>query len=141
MLHFLEDNDLEPRALGRSDYPVGLPLREIYGIARHCAGGVILGFEQFRSITGISKPDSDHEEYADKPTSFPTPWNHLEAGILYGLKVPLLIFREEGIAGGIFDAGVTDVFTHQMPSSVYNPGLKEVFRKWHVSVCNTYYAD
>src|SRR5882757_4893898 len=86
VLHFLDDNQLEPRALGRSDYPVGLPLREVYGIAKHCAGGVILGFEQFRSLRGISKPDSDSEEQVDADTSFPTPWNHLEAGILFGLK-------------------------------------------------------
>ena len=44
----LDDNDLEPRALGRSDYPTELPLREVLLIARHCSGGIILGFEQFR---------------------------------------------------------------------------------------------
>ncbi len=139
--HYLEEGQLEPRALGRSDYPLDLPLREVFGIARHCAGGVILGFEQFRSTLGVSKPGSSKEEKIDGDYSFPTPWNHLEAGILYGLKLPLLIFREQGVTGGIFDTGVTDVFTHQMPEYVSDQGLKEVFRKWEVRVRNKYYEE
>jgi hypothetical protein len=51
----LEDNDLEARALGRSDYPTELPLREVLLIARHCSGGIILGFEQFRASGGLRK--------------------------------------------------------------------------------------
>jgi hypothetical protein len=39
----LDDNDLEARALGRSDYPTELPLRDVLLIARHCSDGVILG--------------------------------------------------------------------------------------------------
>ena len=51
----LDDNDLEARALGRSDYPTELPLREVLLIARHCPGGIILGFEQFRRERWIEK--------------------------------------------------------------------------------------
>lgn len=47
---------------------------------------------------------------------FPSPWNHLESGILFGLHLPLLVFAEEGVSGGVFDRGVTDVFIHRMPS-------------------------
>src|SRR5690349_16682700 len=71
---------LEPRALGRSDYPTEFPLREVLVIARHCSGGVILGFEQFRSTRGINYPDTPDAQAVNTPTSFPTPWNHLEAG-------------------------------------------------------------
>lgn len=46
---------LEPRALGRSDYPTDLPLREVYVLATHCSGGVILGFDQFFTEDGICK--------------------------------------------------------------------------------------
>src|SRR6266480_7549298 len=53
----LDDNDLEPRALGRSDYPTELPLREVLLIARHCSGGIILGFEQFRADSGMLKQE------------------------------------------------------------------------------------
>jgi hypothetical protein len=45
ILRELDRNGLEARSLGRSDYPTELPLREVLTIARHCAGGVILGFQ------------------------------------------------------------------------------------------------
>jgi hypothetical protein len=38
LMQFLDELNLEPRALGRSDYPSELPLREVLVIARHCAG-------------------------------------------------------------------------------------------------------
>ena len=37
----LEDHDLEPRTVGRSDYAVDTPLREVLVLGRHCGGGII----------------------------------------------------------------------------------------------------
>ena len=31
------------------------------------------------------------------------------------MGLPLLVFKEDGISGGVFDSGVTDVFIHKMP--------------------------
>jgi hypothetical protein len=133
ILDELKRHALEPRALGRSDYPTELPLREVYLLAKHCAGGIVLGFEQFLADTGTWKRATSEARAAAGPTPFPTPWNHLEAGILFGLDLPLLVFREERIAGGIFDHGVTDVFVHPMPvpplSRANRNSLAEVFRK------------
>jgi len=141
VLRQLKRYKLTARALGRSDYPTELPLREVLVIAKHCAGGVILGFEQFRSLTGISKRGTAEERNIDTATAFPTPWNNLEAGILFGLGLPLLIFRSTGISGGIFDTGVTDVFIHPMPSAGRNEGLDDVFLKWQSSVRQRYYSE
>jgi hypothetical protein len=138
ILRYLSRYKLEPRALGRSDYPTELPLREVLGIAEHCAGGVILGFEQFRSLEGIDRPGTDLEKKVPEPRSFPTPWNQLEAGILFTLKLPLLVFREENVSGGIFDDGVMEAFTHRMPTSARTTGLNDVFLKWYASVHQTY---
>ena len=143
ILKQLEKLHLAPRALGRSDYPTELPLREVFVIAKHCAGGVILGFEQFRASGGTFKPDAPDERVDTGTISYPTPWNHLEAGILFGLGVPLLIFREPGIAGGVFDPGVTDVFVNRMPTGAdtteQTKSLNEVFLKWQASVRVKYY--
>jgi hypothetical protein len=140
VMRFLKRYGLQPRSLGRSDYPTELPLREVLVIARHCAGGIILGFEQYRSLNGINKPGTPDEKIQSFATSFPTPWNQLEAGILFGLRLPLLIFREESISGGIFDAGVTDVFIHPMPCSGGNgKALNDVFLKWQANVRQKYY--
>jgi hypothetical protein len=140
----LADNGLEPQALGRSDYPTELPLREVLLIARRCSGGVILGFEQFRADSGVSKPGTASEKVISTQTSFPTPWNQLEAGILFSQKLPLLVFREDGVTGGIFDNGVSDVFIHPMPSLTINKAskaaLKQVFAKWTAKVRDHYYT-
>jgi len=145
LVRFLDELNLEPRALGRSDYPAEFPLREVVVIANHCAGGLILGFEQFHTTTGTWKRGAkDQRKVPAKGSAlFPTPWNHLEAGILFGLGLPILIFREDGISGGVFDDGVTDVFVHKMPpprpKSADQASLKEVFLKWHARVSARYY--
>ena len=49
----LDALQFEARALGRSDYPADLPIREIYSLATHCSGGVILGFSQFEGTGSV----------------------------------------------------------------------------------------
>ena len=136
---------LEPRALGRSDYPSEFPLREVFVIAKHCSGGIILGFEQFRATAGVWQPGTKKPRRIPrgKPEHFPTPWNHLEAGILFGMQLPLLIFREVSVSGGVFDEGVTDVFIHSIPEGDIGgatlDALREVMLKWSSKVREHYY--
>ncbi|MGA2904354.1 MAG: hypothetical protein ABSD98_11020 [Candidatus Korobacteraceae bacterium] len=134
---------LEPRALGRSDYPTDYPLREVAIIAQHCSGGVILGFEQFYTDRGTWKRGSAESKSLRSPVSFPTAWNHLEAGVLFSLHLPLLVFKEPNVSGGVFDSGVTDVFIHKMPvpplKAVDKKGLGGVFLKWQSKVREHYY--
>lgn len=138
----LEELQLEPRALGRGDYPKDYPLKEVYIIANHCAGGIILGFEQVYIEKGIKNRNTPKSKEIHEPVLLPTPWNNLEAGILFGLKLPLLIFKEDGIEGGIFDVGISDAFVHEMPP--VNPDkdrlneLKQVFLKWFAYVSKKY---
>jgi hypothetical protein len=145
IVHELKRLQLEPRALGRSDYPSDFPLREVLVIAKHCSGGIILGFRQFTATVGVWKSGTKEPRklLRGKPEYFPTPWNHLEAGILFGLQLPLLIFREEPMRGGVFDEGVTDVFIHGMPPGNLVGGNLEAFRevllKWSARVREHYY--
>jgi hypothetical protein len=143
VLRELARHNLEPRALGRSDYPTDLPLREVFLLAKHCSGGVILGFEQFSASAGTWKRGSPEQRKQATAVRFPTSWNHLEAGILYALALPLLVFAEDGISGGVFDPGVSDVFVHKMPtqgmSASSKKGLQAVFQKWQASVRSHYY--
>jgi hypothetical protein len=139
----VERYKLEWRSLGRSDYPNDLPLREVLRMVRHCSGGIILGFEQYRMTGGKVRPGSPKERTADM--SFPTPWNHLEAGILYGAGLPLMIFREPNVEGGVFDAGNTEVFIHPMPTGAMSAeaydDLDSVFQNWQSRVRNHYYGE
>lgn len=145
IFRLLDELNLEPRALGQSDYPTQLPLREVHTIAKHCSGAVILGFEQIRAEAGTIKPGTQMESFITNPISFPTPWNHLEAGILFSMSLPMLVFRDTSITGGIFDSGVTDVFIHTMPkpnlSQADSAGLQNVFLKWQANVRRHYYGE
>ncbi|MFQ5822545.1 MAG: hypothetical protein ACE5JB_00655 [bacterium] len=141
----LDQLGIEPRALGRTDYPSDFPLREVLVIAKHCSSGVILGFTQFSTDSGIWKEGTPDAEPNNETLAFPTSWNQLEAGILFSLGLPLLVFKEENISGGAFDSGVTDVFIHKMPIgrlSVENKkALREVFLNWQRKVRAHYYGD
>lgn len=140
----LELMKLEPRTLGREDYPTDYPLREVYSIARHCAGGIIIGFSQFETESGVWKKETESEKEQNGLIAFSSPWNQLEAGILFGLKLPLLIFREENISGGVFDPGATDVFIHTLKDlpiekDIENK-LETLILKWAANVRQRYYA-
>ncbi|MBK8414140.1 MAG: hypothetical protein IPL22_06265 [Bacteroidetes bacterium] len=67
----------------------------------------------------------------------PTPWNHIEAGILFGLKLPLLIFKENRVTGGVFDNGISDAFVHTFPDKLTaqkKDEIKQVIQKWFAQV-------
>lgn len=108
-----------------------------------------MGFEQFQATSGtrkrgVGKERGERPLSPEETLSFPTPWNNLEAGILFALNLPLLIFRENNISGGVFDTGVTDVFIHKMPSPTINTkgrnSVKEVFLKWYAKISLHYYS-
>lgn len=145
ILRRLDELGMEPRTLGTTDYPSDFPLKEVLVIAKHCCGGVILGFEQLCVTAGTWKSGTAVEKHIVGPTSLPTPWNQLETGILFALGRPLLVFRERVLTGGVFDPGVTDVFIHKMPigrlSRADANALREVFLNWQRKVRALYYGD
>ena len=142
----LGQQGLEARTLGKTDYPTSFPLREVLTLAKHCSGGVILGFSQLRIIQGMLKEGTQNQTRINRRQlmQMPTPWNQLEAGILFALNIPLLVFREDGITGGVFDNGVTDLFIHPMPKPSIDyderKALKQVFQKWTGLVQAHYYG-
>ncbi len=56
----------------------------------------------------------------------------------------MLVFRDKGISGGVFDNGVTDLFIHEMPPAKMTrqqrKALREVFAKWAAEVRKHYYS-
>jgi hypothetical protein len=65
-------------------------------------GALILGLRQLRIDEGCWRPDTVAP--ADPAKWWPTPWNHVEAGMAIMAGLPLLAIREDGVAGGIFDS-------------------------------------
>ncbi|HXP63223.1 MAG TPA: hypothetical protein VN829_22165 [Dongiaceae bacterium] len=135
---------LDCRTLGRTDWAGNTtPLREIVGLAKHCAGGLICGFSQFVVHRGTRKGGTPRAANIDATVAFPTPWNQLEAGILFALDLPLLVFREPRAEGGVFDMGSSDLFIHDMPmgklTRTGRTALREGIRKWAALVYSRYY--
>ena len=130
----LDHLGLEWRSLGQTDYPNKYPLHEVYVLAKHCCGGLILGFSQFEAKGGVWKKGTRLEVKQNKLIAFPTPWNQIESGILFALRLPLLVFCEDNVSGGIFDRGITDLFIHQMPLGRLSPqnkkAVNEIIAKW-----------
>ncbi|HYF03430.1 MAG TPA: hypothetical protein VEC36_08640, partial [Patescibacteria group bacterium] len=85
---------------------------------------------------------TEEESRVNSQLIFPSPWNNLEAGILYTLRKPLIIFKEDGITDEIFDEGVSEFFIHKM-SIINNTdnALRETLLKWQGLVRTHYYED
>jgi hypothetical protein len=140
----LDDNDLEARALGRSDYPTELPLREVPLIARHCSGGIILGFEQFCE-RWIEKARNSRRRASQHTNSIS---DSLESfGVRHSFWAPS---SDSSVPRRrhhrrLFDTGVSDVFIHHMPSAnikgAAKDALRQVFQRWAGRVREHYYDD
>jgi hypothetical protein len=109
---------LEISSLGSKQYSNGAPLIGVCELMNDCAGAIILGFKQIVVQKCIEKEGTDRQNNDRKGFFLPTPWNQIESGIAFVLNLPLLIINEKGVEGGIFDAGVTDKFIHQIDLSV-----------------------
>lgn len=136
---------LSASTVGRSVLPLQSPLGEVYQLARRCAGGLILGFRQTAAIDTIRWPGSKFQKQDQGHTYSSSPWNQLEAGILYSLGVPMLIFAEEGVTGGIFDRGVANHFIHEFSAEAFNEEAAErmgmLILDWSRHVINYYMED
>jgi hypothetical protein len=137
----LNEENLQPRALGRSDFPQSDPMTEVYYIARACYGGIILGFSQIESENGILRRGTPGEAKIDKVVT-PTPWNQIEAGIIVALRRPLLVFTEATVTGGVFDQGAFNGYLQRFnPASMKDEDweqIRERVRLWSASVRATF---
>lgn len=109
----LEERSLRPRTLGATDYSNATPIGAVKNVMEQCQGAAILGFSQIRVIEGLAKEGTDKQEDLTEHL-LPTAWNHIEAGMAFALGLPVLIVKEEGVSGGVFDLGVSDRFIHEV---------------------------
>ena len=144
----IKTRGLQISSLGSKQYSNKAPLLGVHELMNDCEGAVIMGFKQIEVQQCIEKEGTDKESNNRKGFFLPTPWNHLEAGIAFALDLPLLIIREKGVEGGIFDVGVTDKFIHQIDLSVRNgreinvqiekyfksEAFLQPFNEWHEEV-------
>ncbi|MGA2452021.1 MAG: hypothetical protein ABSG93_00755 [Solirubrobacteraceae bacterium] len=128
----LIERGLAPRTLGETDYPNSAPIDAVRRVLDDCDGAIILGMVQLRVADGLLKAGSPSEQNATG-TLWPTAWNHIEAAMAFMRDLPLLIVRERGISGGVFDVGNTDRFVHQAdmsPDWLASEPFLQPFNEW-----------
>ena len=109
----LDGEGLQARTLGVTDYPGSAPLGEVVTLMRQCSGAIALGLRQLHVKAGTRKEGSANQAEVND-LHLPTPWNQIEAGMAVALDRPLLVAREQGVEGGVFDLGSSDRFIHQV---------------------------
>lgn len=98
---------LNPRTIGVTDYPNHAPLDEVITLMGKCSGAIILGYPQIEVATGFLK------DKGIKSVLLPTEWNHIEAGLAYAQRLPLLVIHHFGVERGVFEHGALNCFIHK----------------------------
>lgn len=114
-LTLIKSYDLNPRTLGESDYATESPLDEVIAIMNQCVGAIILGYPQIIIKNGtLEKNNID----SNSLLVLASEWNHIEAGIAYFKKLPLLVIHHTDVSSrGIFCMGSLNKFLHKVDMS------------------------
>lgn len=121
LLERLEGEGLEVQTLERPDYPNFGAIVEVRRIMSGCAGAIVTGFPELRIERGLWRSGTPEEKRVEDSAET-TPWSQIEGGMAVMLGIPILVFRERRVSGGIFDidaneVGLYQVFVDDDPSS------------------------
>jgi hypothetical protein len=123
---FLNGHGFHSVRLGAGSYSTKAPLQAVIDLMKTCNGAIILGYpKQGFSIAGFG---------CDATVELPTPWNQIEGGLAYTLQKPTLVAAHDGIAGGVFDYGITGEFVFKGDLSAIDwfkaAAFTGVFKDW-----------
>lgn len=123
------------RRLGPDQYRLKAPLKGVMALMKTCRGAIILGYPQYEVRAVLSRPATAKEQIS---AVFPTPWNQIEATLAFKQRIPVLVIAHEGVAGGVFDFGITGEYVHK--TSLCAKGWYKtkdfggVFQEWHKQI-------
>ena len=101
---FLTGQGFALKRLGGGNFSKKAPLRAVIDLIDGCTGAIILGYPQIE----FSHEARRSAEVQNKVTyAMPTPWNQIEGALAYAGGKPILVVAHPGIAGGVFDHGIT----------------------------------
>jgi hypothetical protein len=130
---FLRDScGVNPRIMGKNEYPSGSPLEHIRDVMRQCAGVMIVAYERKYVKSGVEKRGATAAQKIDN-CSYTTPWNHIESAIAYSLELPLYIICQKGLSEeGLIESKIDWYVQHVdiAPGALSKPELIESIRAW-----------
>lgn len=137
---FLDGRGFSPRTLGITDYDMDAPLKAIRRLLLESNGLITLAFRRTRIDSAVTRPDADLPDCEEKQLSdtwLTSPYCHIEPAMAYQLGLPVLIFRENGVApDGLLDRGVIGtfmpVFDTSTPADEYlnSTEFNDILGKW-----------
>ena len=130
---FLRDHcKVDPRIIGKNEYPSGSPLPKIREVMRKCDGVIIVAYERKHLAKGAEKRGSD-AEVAISNRAYTTPWNHIESAMAFGLNLPIHIICQNGLAEeGLIETKV-DWYVQRVdirPEVLADPKVGSALRAW-----------
>jgi hypothetical protein len=130
---FLHDKcEVNPRIIGKNEYPDGSPLEHIRKVMRTCSGLIIVAYERKFVQTGTEKRGSA-EEQKIRNRVYTTPWNHVESAIAYSLELPIFILCQNGLQKeGLIDVKL-DWYVKELdikPGIFLDSDVAEHLRAW-----------
>lgn len=129
----LSNLEMNPRTIGKTDYPNKSPMDEVVKLMEQCSGAIILGYPQI-----IVKSCSIKGKQIDKEFLLPTEWNHIETGLAYAREIPLLVIHHIGITRGVFDRGALSNYIYEINLADSNwplrPDIQGALSNWKKEV-------
>lgn len=105
----LNSFNINPRTIGKSDYPSDAPLDEVISLMDKCFGIIVLGYPQIIIYNGLIK-----NEKVKNNVELPTEWNHIETSLAYAKGLPILLIHHKSVTGGVFDRGAVSKFIYEI---------------------------
>ena len=88
---FLRDTcKVDPRIIGKNEYPSGSPLEKIREVMRGCHGVLVVAYERKFLEAGIEKRGGAAPQQLNGLT-YTTAWNHIESAMVFSFGLPLYI--------------------------------------------------
>jgi hypothetical protein len=88
---------VDPRIIGKSDYPDGSPLEKVRDVMRDCHGVIVVAYERKYLQAGVEKRGGK-APITLQDRAYTTPWNHIESAMAFSLGLPLYVICENGLS-------------------------------------------
>lgn len=120
----LRESDLEPRALGRSDWSFEAPLIPVRELMSACAGTVVVAMARTRVLEGVDQVGGPHETaFRDRYLS--TAWTQIETAMAFQAGHPILVLREETVSpDGVLDPANSGLFVRLFSLDAHDAAIR-----------------
>lgn len=123
---------VNPRIIGKNEYPSGNPLSHIREVMRECHGVVVVAYERTFIENGIEKRGGASAKNINN-RALTTPWNHIESAIAYSLSLPLYILCQNGLTEeGLIESKIDWYvqYIDLLPGVLSKPEVADSIKSW-----------